>query len=287
MTRVTVNGAELAVSERGTGEPVVLVHGSASDARTWDRQVAAFSASFRTITYSRRHHWPHAEVSDGVEYSMPPHVDDLQALLHVLRAAPAHLVGHSYGAFVCLLLAMRDPAAVRSLVLCEPPVVTLFVSPTPKPLELLRLLRTRPRTAAAIVRFGVFGVVPATKALRRGDAESAIRRFGDAVFGAGGYDRLSLDRKAQVRDNHPNIRAELLGPGVPPLDPTRVRHVRARTLLVNGTRSVGLFRHLTDRLEELLPGAGRVVIADAGHMMHEDQPEAFNAAVMGFLANDR
>jgi pimeloyl-ACP methyl ester carboxylesterase len=40
------------------------------------------------------------------------HVDDLEALLRLLDAAPAHLVGHSYGAFVCLLLAIRKPQIV-------------------------------------------------------------------------------------------------------------------------------------------------------------------------------
>ena len=44
---------------------------------------------------------------------MPAHVDDLNALHHTLDAVPAHLVGHSYGAFLCLLLAIRDSRMVH------------------------------------------------------------------------------------------------------------------------------------------------------------------------------
>ncbi|NIT60692.1 MAG: alpha/beta fold hydrolase, partial [Aliifodinibius sp.] len=75
----------------------------------------------------------------------------------------AHLVGHSYGAFLSLLLAMRQPDYVRTLVLAEPPAITLFVSNNPKPLEILKLLVSRPRTAAAIIKFGAKGVTPAIK----------------------------------------------------------------------------------------------------------------------------
>ncbi len=48
---------------------------------------------------------------------MTEHVDDLQTLLHSFGAVQAHLVGHSYGAFLCLLLAIKEPRFVRTLVL--------------------------------------------------------------------------------------------------------------------------------------------------------------------------
>jgi hypothetical protein len=78
-----------------------------------------------------------------------------------------------YGAFVRLLLAIREPGLARTLVLAEPPVITLFVSNSPKPSEILRLMLSRPRTAVSIVRFGATGVGPATAAAKRGDTEAA------------------------------------------------------------------------------------------------------------------
>jgi hypothetical protein len=63
-----------------------------------------------------------------------------------------------YPAVPSLLLAMREPRLVRTLVLEEPPAITLFVSSTPKPWELLRLLVSRPRTAAAIQLLAVSSV---------------------------------------------------------------------------------------------------------------------------------
>lgn len=287
MAHATINGAVLEYGEAGSGQPLVLVHGSASDHRTWHLQREAFAERFRVIYYSRRYHWPNEPISGGADYSMDEHVTDLEALVRSLGAAPAHLVGHSYGAFLCLVLAMREPSLVRSLVLAEPPVITLFASLPPKPLELLRLLVTRPRTAAAIVQFGVRGVAPAQRNFERGDVEEGIRTFGNAVFGAGGYDRLPEARKAQVRDNRANVSAEVLGSDFLPLDTDAVRGVEAPTLLVTGETSIGLFHHLTDRLGELLPHAERIEIPGASHMMHEDNASAYTTAVLSFLEAHR
>jgi pimeloyl-ACP methyl ester carboxylesterase len=62
---------------------------------------------------------------------MREHVQDLRAVVRSATAGPAHLVGHSYGAYLCLRLATEDPGLIRSLVLAEPPVFTLFTSSPP------------------------------------------------------------------------------------------------------------------------------------------------------------
>ena len=283
MASVNLRGYDFDYSESGSGEPVVLVHGSATDQRTWQGQRDELAKRYRVIAYSRRYHWPNAPIADGAEYSMDEQVEDLRALLRSLQAAPARLVGHSYGAFLCLLLALRDPLLVRSLVLAEPPAITLFVSSVPKPAELLKLLVTRPRTAAAIIRFGATGIDPATKAFRRGDAQAGVRIFGDAVFGKGGYERLPAAIKAQVQDNLSNVKAEFLGPGFLPLDPEALRALRVPALLVAGEGSVPVFHRLLDRLQELLPVTERVEIPGGSHDMHEDNAPAFNAALEAFL----
>jgi non-heme chloroperoxidase len=281
---VDIGATRLQYIEEGSAEPLVFVHGSASDFRTWERQLSPFAERFRVIAYSRRYHWPNDPIPQGADYSMSEHVEDLAALLRGLGAAPAHLVGHSYGAFVCLLLAIREPRLVRSLVLAEPPVITLFVSSRPKPLEILRLLATRPRTAMAIIKFGAMGAAPAARAFRRGDNEAGVRIFGDAVFGAGGYGRLPESRMTQVRDNLTNVRAEVLGSGFERLDAGQVRKVEIPALLVSAQNSIPLFHRLTERLAQLLPHAERSQIPGATHAVHEDNARAFNAAVLPFVA---
>jgi pimeloyl-ACP methyl ester carboxylesterase len=281
MPQLRIRRASLAYSEEGSGPPLVLVHGSASDCRTWERQLPVLAGKYRVIVYSRRYHWPNEPIPEDADYSMAEQVHDLEAVLEALGLSNVHLVGHSYGAFLVLLLALRRPDLVRTMVLAEPPVFTLFVSNTPKPAELLKLLATRPRTAIAIVKFGATGIGPATSAAQRGDMQAAMRIFGSAVLGRDAYRRLSEARLEQIRANA--FRAEFLGSGFPRLEPDRLRQVRSPTLLITAGRSPALFHRLNDALADLLPRTRRLEVPDASHMMHEDNPAAFNRAVMSFL----
>jgi len=272
----------LKVVERGSGQPVVLIHGSASDYRTWEQQIAALSADFRVVAYSRRYHWPNEKAPEDAEYSMAEQLDDLTQLLRSLDAPSVHLVGHSYGAYLALMIAIRDPAMVDALVLAEPPVIPLFTSFPPKPAEILRLLVARPGTALPIIRFAATGLGPATSAARKNDMEAAMARFGRAVLGEKTFASLSAQRLDQVRVNF--SKAELLShTAMIPLDERDVANVEARTLLVTGARSPAFFHRLTDRLEELMPNTERVEIPNASHIMHEDNADAYNQAVLSFL----
>jgi pimeloyl-ACP methyl ester carboxylesterase len=269
------------VIEDGKGDTVVLIHGSASDRRTWDQHLREFASRYHVVSYSRRFHWPNRPISDGSDYSMGEHLEDLRSVVESLGGSPVHLVGHSYGAFLALLLAIEDPQIVRSLVLMEPPAITLWVSNDPKPLELLRLLFARPGAALALVKFGATGISPAKAAAKADDMDAAVKAFGSAVLGRGFFEKLSADRMEQVRIN--SCPAEFLGSGFSPLEEADIRRVRTPALLLSGRHSPALFRHLVRRLGELLPEAEVHTIPDASHIMHEDNPKAFRRAVFSFL----
>jgi pimeloyl-ACP methyl ester carboxylesterase len=171
MKQLELNKYKFNYIESGKGDFLVFVHGSASDYRTWGKQLEEFGKYYHAIAYSRRFHFPNEQISDKDDYSMTQHVEDLEVFLKFLSDKPVHLVGHSYGAFVCLLLAIKNPQLVRTLVLAEPPVVTLYVSNTPKPGEIIKLLLSKPKTAWAIIKFGAKGIAPATAALKQNNME--------------------------------------------------------------------------------------------------------------------
>jgi pimeloyl-ACP methyl ester carboxylesterase len=279
-----VNGAVLAYREQGEGESVVFVHGSADDLRSWDQQLPAIGTSYRAIAYSRRYAWPNEEIEPDADNQTLPHVDDLVTFLQVMDATPAHLVGHSWGGLICLLAAIRHPQVVRSLVLQEPPVLSLFMSTRPRPTELLRLFVRRPRTALTILSFGAQTALPAEKAFRRGDDEAAMQAYALGLLGKDTWERLPQERKQQARENLNTLRAQVLGAGFPPLSDDDVRGVAAPTLLMTGARSPAYLPRLTDRLQQLLPNAKRVETPAASHLMSEENPGAVNEAILGFLA---
>ena len=279
-----VNGAALAYREQGGGEPVVFVHGSADDLRSWDQQLPAIGASYRAIAYSRRYARPNEDIEPDADNQTLPHVDDLVTFLRVMDATPAHLVGHSWGALICLLTAIRHPQVVRSLVLQEPPVLSLFMSTRPRPTELLRLFVRRPRTARVILSFAVKTALPAERAFRQGDDEAALQAYALGLLGKDTWRRIPKERKQQAFENVLSLRTQVLGAGFPPLSDDDVRGVQAPTLLMTGARSPAYLPRLTDRLQQLLPNAERVEIAAASHLMNEENPAAANESILDFLS---
>jgi pimeloyl-ACP methyl ester carboxylesterase len=244
--KVRVDGGQLLVTVRGAGDSAILVHGGLSDARTWHAQVRALGRGRRVITYDRRDDHPRW----GLLGTGPDHlgrdVDDLAALVASRGLGAVDLVGHSWGALVCLWLAIRRPDLVRSLVLAEPPLLPIFVSNPPRPQELIRLFAISPAAMTAFVKFGV-----------RGLGSTISRR---------------------------RLRPELLATGLGPLSDEQLGEVEVTVLLVTGASSPAFLTGLSDRLETTLPQSRHVTIDQASHFMHEDNPDAFNRAVLEFWA---
>lgn len=280
LQKIEINGYSFHFQDSGRGETAVFVHGSVSDIRTWQRPVSDLENDFRCIRYSRRFHWPNVPITKGDDYPMLRHVTDLEGLVDQFDG-PIHLVGHSYGAFICLMAVIRAPERFRSAVLAEPPAITLYVSNQPRPQELFRLFFIDPVLAYAIIRFGVRGLMPASKAALRQDREAVINKFGPAVLGRQAFQELTGARRKQIDDNL--ILAEFTGSGFPDLDPDALRSVETPVLMLTGEHSPLMFRKLCLHLEKLLCNAELSVIPGASHNMHEDNTEAYIRIVRSFI----
>ncbi len=163
-----VNGLTLHYIELGQGTPVVLVHGTLEDYRTWDGQLEAFSKGYRLISYSRRYHYPNEWPKDATDFSVTIHARDLAAFIKALNLPPVHLIGHSFGAFIAFLVARDHPEVIRSLTLGEPPIMPL--------------LRTTPE-GEALLAAAIATSIASSEAFKQGNDEEGVRRFTNGVLG--------------------------------------------------------------------------------------------------------
>lgn len=112
--------AEIFYIDEGEGEPILLIHGFASNIQTnwvtpgWVRYLKG--KGFRVIALDNRGHGKSQKLYDVDRYRAPTMAEDARRLLDHLGLASAHVMGYSMGARISAFLALAHPGRVRSLV---------------------------------------------------------------------------------------------------------------------------------------------------------------------------
>jgi 3-oxoadipate enol-lactonase/2-succinyl-6-hydroxy-2,4-cyclohexadiene-1-carboxylate synthase len=246
----------IAFSDRGRGEAVVFLHGFGLDGRYWAPQVEASGAG-RTVVVDLPGFGPAREPASGV-------VCPAEAVREVLDACAidrAHLVGHSFGVAVAVDLALSHPERVRSLTLTD------------------GILLGRPPRVASWPSCRDFA--------ERGDLEGARRAWLDDPLFLPARENPDVARALEemVRDYGCAQWAGRLSHRWYVDDhTTRLRDVRAPTLLVYGERDTSTFLDMAQEYACNLADARLVMIAGAGHCASLENPTAFEAAAGPFFA---
>jgi len=286
MPTADVGAVRMFYLEKGTGQPIVFVHGIPTDHRAWSGQLEAFSPEYRVVTYSRRYAAPNTRTGDLLDSTVENNVKDLVGLLARLKIPSAHVVGHSYGGFIAAYLAAFHPELVRSLVLVEPAVSTLLVKDPNSAASLLGLLLRSPSVALSGNRFLKKGVEAALKAFDAGNAAEAARLNLDGVEDREGVLRgFPQVVRAMMKENARTIR-EVRAP-VPRFTREDAGRIRCPTLVLGGGSSPVWLRRIADLMAASVPRSKRLSLSGAAHFPHLENAPAFNAALARFLRDQR
>ena len=121
MNSFTSDGIEIAYLDEGEGEPILLIHGFASNLVAnwidpgWMRTLVA--AGRRVIAYDNRGHGRSGKLYDPNAYGAPSMAEDGRRLLDHLGIARADVMGYSMGARIATFFALAHPKRVRSLII--------------------------------------------------------------------------------------------------------------------------------------------------------------------------
>jgi pimeloyl-ACP methyl ester carboxylesterase len=256
---VPTDGARLHVRRNGAGEPLVLVHGSWTDADSWAFVVPELEAAHDVVSYDRRGHTrsERGTAPGGRDRDE----EDLASLIEHLDVGPVHLVGSSYGASIVLGLTARRPELVRSVVVHEPPLVSLL-GPGAEHDEVQALMDS-------IVGELVGGSV----------AHGVARFVNEVAIGPGAWAMLPEGVRAANVANVDTFLEMLEHPGWDELDRQALAAVDVPILLTDGDQTVPWLRRISEVLGGSLPGAQRRTLAGAGHVPHLTHPDVFVGAV--------
>jgi len=125
METINVNGIRFAYERRGTGSPLVLLHGYPLDHHLWDEVAPLLADTFELILPDLRGFGESSTVDSF--YTMEDIASDIAALLDHLEIQKAAIVGHSMGGYVALAFARLYPERLTGLglvstqVLADPP----------------------------------------------------------------------------------------------------------------------------------------------------------------------
>lgn len=267
---VKVNGVDLCCEVAGSGPTVVLVHGSSVDQTTWERVVSELSGSFRVLTYDRRGHGRSGsgDTTGGIDQD----VADLAAVIRAFDAAPAHVVGSSFGALIALRLAARQPELVRSLVVHEPPLIFYLV----EDLEQLPVLEELLRIGGEIL-----------EQVERGDLPGGAKRFVDELaLGSGGWKSLTDEQRDVFIANIRCWLDERAEPAAYDLDRRALSRFAGPVLISEGGRSPKHLKRVTEKIHsDVLPQARYVVIDQWGHAPQMTHPVEYAELIREFIAS--
>lgn len=262
---VPAGAALLAYEERGSGEPLVLLHAGVADRRMWEQQVPAFATEYRVVVYDLRGY------GDSTQPDEPfaPH-EDLRAVLDGLGIERAHILGASMGGTVALDFALAYPERLHALIVCGS-------TPGGTP-------------ATADIRAGWEAV---DGLLDDGDVAAAIelelRMWVDGPFRS--PDRVDAGVRERVRkmEEHAFDRAMAEPePEVRRLDPPaagRLGEIHAPVLILVGDLDYPHKVDVATAMSREIAGARLEVIRGTAHVPSMEAPDEFNRLVLDFLAN--
>lgn len=182
---------------------------------------------------------------------------------------PAHVVGHSFGGYLALRLAVERPDLVQSLSLIDP----VFIAAGQ---------RGNPELFAEHLELAG----PAFIALQSGDMDTAARHFMEYWGTGGNLDALRPSVLAYCAARMPLVtatQAPLLEDNAHLL--SRLDEVDVPVLILEGSESPSIMSAICDELEADLPQSFRVLLQGAGHMAPLSNPDEVAGMIGAFIAS--
>jgi pimeloyl-ACP methyl ester carboxylesterase len=234
--------------ECGVGPTIVLVPGSCSTGAAWRPVIADLNRQFRCVTTSLL---GYGGTDERRTASDPSISHEAEALESVIRkaAGPVHLVGHSFGGLVALVVALRRQVPLASLVIAEAPAMEILRADESQHYSIFRQM-----TEAYFTDFSNGNV-------------GAIAAMIDFYGGVGTFASWPPRVRAYAEQTTPvNILDWASAYGFP-LEAASLAAVRIPTLVLRDSASHPAMQRANALVSERIRGAALATIAGAAHFM--------------------
>ncbi len=237
---------------------VCLSHSLASSSVMWDPQIPVLYQNFRVLRYDTRGHGG-TDAPRG-PYDLNQLGDDAVAMLDAVGIDRVHWVGLSMGGMIGQNLALRYPERLTSLMLCD---TLSMVSEEAQPIWENRI--------QIAVRDGMAPLCEPT----------LVRWFTPAYLQAGPAAVETIRRQLMETPVSGYVGCCEAIRRLDYLD--RLHEISLPVCVVVGAEDPAAPPSASEAIHQRIAGSSMVVIDNAAHLSNVEQPEAFNAAMLGFL----
>ena len=261
LKRRTVAGIEMAFVDRGSGTPVLLVHGFPLDHSMWNAQIDRLSEAHRVIVPDLRG-FGQSRASDE-KVTMGQFADDLAALLDTLGIRePIVLCGLSMGGYIAFQFWRQYAARLRGMILCD----TRALGDTPE------MAAGRWEMADRVLREGPPPLVDMM--MPKLFAAATVESQPEVVESLCRVMRSTAPRAIAAAGRGMAERPDATG---------WLPRIACPTLVVVGELDAISPPEEMREIAEAIPGARLVEIGGSGHMSPLEKPAEVNAAILEFL----
>jgi pimeloyl-ACP methyl ester carboxylesterase len=239
---------------------LLFLHGVGGGHHAWDSQLPYFAARGYASHAWDQPGYGHSPMV--APYDLEQIALSLKRLIDSLGNEPVVLVGHSMGGLIAQEAYARFPQQVKALALCFTSAAFVGSSDFAREFVAARIGPLDEGTSMAKIAAGLM------PAMRGSKSDPKALALAERIMGAIPPETY---RKAVSLLTTFDRRADLPRISVP-------------TLLVAGSDDKTAPPAIMDRMSQKIPGAEYVLLEGCGHLGPMDQPDAFNAALAGFLA---
>lgn len=261
-----IGGVRVHYQEKGTGTPLILIHGYSSSVYTWKDQFDALSKKYRVIAIDLKG-FGFTSKPDG-DYSRRAQGELVSSLLDYLKIEKAWLVGNSMGGETALNVAVNHPEKVLGLVLIDSAGIQV---------------QGRTSLAPAYLQIPVVGRLLTAVALT---SDTLVRQglqksyFDDS--------RITDDRVAYYYQPLKTRGGQLAATrartqfGDFPIE-DKVNSINVPTLIIWGDHDELIPLEAGKKLNSLIRGSKLVVFENCGHVPQEEMPDRVTAEITNFI----
>lgn len=247
MPTLLARGVEIAWSERGEGQPILLIHETAATAAIWEPLADILSSGARAIAYDRRGWGGSSAPDDYHRTTVEEQSEDAAALIEAVADPPALVCGAGVGAVIALDLLLRRSDLVSAGALIEPPLLQLL----PVATEALSGDRRR-----------LEGVAGATEGMLDLYFSGALPALGPGVG------RLPEGMAAAARQHPASVLAELGLPAGWRMPLPRLASAERPSVIVTSESTPYLLRDSSAALADRLAGSASREVASGEELPH-------------------